>query len=176
MWNVPGQAREASAILFSLLKKMSCTFSSMKKYEGCKFKFSFNRYHTFISSHDIIKYLFQHESSFTTELIRFIIHQENRPSGNYVQHVKKHRCDLIPSSSNNISAWCFVSSPCQCVLRCPCPCLWRHFYFTTSKVERRLDIMTGHSPFSSYSANSPLDKSTFSNLVPSSYKSKPCNN
>lgn len=43
-------------------------------------------------------------------------------------------------------------------------------YFTTSKVARRLDIMTGHSPFSSYSAKSPLDKSTFSNLVPSSYK------
>jgi len=43
-------------------------------------------------------------------------------------------------------------------------------YFTTSKVARRLDIMTGHSPFSSYSAKSPLDKSTFSNFVPSSYK------
>jgi len=40
----------------------------------------------------------------------------------------------------------------------------------TSKVARRLDIMTGHSPFSSYSAYSPLDKSTFSNLVPSSFK------
>ena len=42
-------------------------------------------------------------------------------------------------------------------------------YFVTSKVARRLDIITGHSPFSSYSANSPPDKSMSSNLVPSIY-------
>lgn len=45
-------------------------------------------------------------------------------------------------------------------------------YFTTSKVARRLDIITGHSPFSSYSENSPSDKSMSLNLVPVIYKKK----
>ena len=40
-------------------------------------------------------------------------------------------------------------------------------YFTDSNVASRLEIMTGHSPFSSYSAYSPPDKSMSSNLVPS---------
>mgnify|MGYP004714482607 CR=1 FL=1 len=42
-------------------------------------------------------------------------------------------------------------------------------YLRTSKLARRLEIMTGHSPFSSYSTNSPPDKSTPSNFVPSIY-------
>lgn len=45
-------------------------------------------------------------------------------------------------------------------------------YFTTSKVARRLDIITGHSPFSSYSENSPSDKSMSLNLVPAIYTNK----
>jgi len=42
-------------------------------------------------------------------------------------------------------------------------------HLVTLKLARKFDIITGHSPFSSYSVNSsPLDKSISSNLVPDS--------
>lgn len=53
---------------------------------------------------------------------------------------------------------------------CPVRSVSDDLYLVTSKVDRRLDIITGHSPFSSYSENSSTDKSMLSNSVPSIWK------